>query len=154
MPLPASPLLAAGPPLPRHVTGAEKEEEEEEEEEKGGVGEAAAMSRRPEVSYVRPAEPAFLSRFKRQVGHRDAPTVDTKVTAPGQRCSPQPGWEQSLQNTELLSLCEFQYSTAGSGRTHEFNITLILRGRSCAVKMKDKSNVFVTFQDQTVLVCS
>ncbi|XP_032037526.1 uncharacterized protein KIAA1143 homolog [Aythya fuligula] len=36
------------------------------------------MSRRPEVSYVRPAEPAFLSRFKRRVGHRDAPTVDTK----------------------------------------------------------------------------
>uniref|UniRef100_A0A8B9SIW0 KIAA1143 n=1 Tax=Anas platyrhynchos TaxID=8839 RepID=A0A8B9SIW0_ANAPL len=39
------------------------------------------MSRRPEVSYVRPAEPAFLSRFKRQVGHRDAPTVDTKSSS-------------------------------------------------------------------------
>ncbi|XP_047931787.1 uncharacterized protein KIAA1143 homolog isoform X1 [Anser cygnoides] len=36
------------------------------------------MSRRPQVSYVRPAEPAFLSRFKRRVGHREAPTVDTK----------------------------------------------------------------------------
>lgn len=72
------PLLAAGPPLPRHVTGREGPVGRRR---KGG-GEAAAMSRRPQVSYVRPAEPAFLSRFKRRVGHREAPTVDTKVTAP------------------------------------------------------------------------
>uniref|UniRef100_A0A8C5IGI1 KIAA1143 n=1 Tax=Junco hyemalis TaxID=40217 RepID=A0A8C5IGI1_JUNHY len=38
----------------------------------------AAMSKRNQVSYVRPAEPAFLSRFKRQVGYREGPTVDTK----------------------------------------------------------------------------
>lgn len=38
------------------------------------------MSKRNQVSYVRPAEPAFLSRFKRQVGYREGPTVDTKVT--------------------------------------------------------------------------
>ncbi|XP_017693083.1 PREDICTED: uncharacterized protein KIAA1143 homolog isoform X1 [Lepidothrix coronata] len=36
------------------------------------------MSKRNQVSYVRPAEPAFLSRFKRQVGYREGPTVDTK----------------------------------------------------------------------------
>lgn len=39
------------------------------------------MSKRNQVSYVRPAEPAFLSRFKRQVGYREGPTVETKVTA-------------------------------------------------------------------------
>ncbi|CAN8184584.1 unnamed protein product [Coccothraustes coccothraustes] len=36
------------------------------------------MSKRSQVSYVRPAEPAFLSRFKRRVGYREGPTVDTK----------------------------------------------------------------------------
>ncbi|KAM9304337.1 uncharacterized protein KIAA1143 homolog isoform 2-T2 [Morus bassanus] len=36
------------------------------------------MSKRNQVSYVRPAEPAFLSRFKRQVGYREGPTVETK----------------------------------------------------------------------------
>ncbi|XP_063263188.1 uncharacterized protein KIAA1143 homolog [Prinia subflava] len=36
------------------------------------------MSKRNQVSYVRPAEPAFLSRFKRRVGYREGPTVDTK----------------------------------------------------------------------------
>ncbi|KAM7072525.1 uncharacterized protein KIAA1143 homolog [Acridotheres tristis] len=36
------------------------------------------MSKRNQVSYVRPAEPAFLSRFKWQVGYREGPTVDTK----------------------------------------------------------------------------
>ncbi|XP_014733917.1 PREDICTED: uncharacterized protein KIAA1143 homolog [Sturnus vulgaris] len=36
------------------------------------------MSKRKQVSYVRPAEPAFLSRFKCQVGYREGPTVDTK----------------------------------------------------------------------------
>ncbi|XP_062985349.1 uncharacterized protein KIAA1143 homolog [Elgaria multicarinata webbii] len=36
------------------------------------------MSKRNQVSYVRPAEPAFLSRFKERVGYREGPTVDTK----------------------------------------------------------------------------
>uniref|UniRef100_A0A674GBH3 KIAA1143 n=1 Tax=Taeniopygia guttata TaxID=59729 RepID=A0A674GBH3_TAEGU len=40
---------------------------------------AAAMSKRNQVSYVRPAEPAFLSRFKQRVGYREGPTVDTKM---------------------------------------------------------------------------
>uniref|UniRef100_A0A8C2VXY7 KIAA1143 n=1 Tax=Chinchilla lanigera TaxID=34839 RepID=A0A8C2VXY7_CHILA len=37
------------------------------------------MSQRNRVSYVRPAEPAFLSRFKEQVGYREGPTVETKM---------------------------------------------------------------------------
>ncbi|XP_066484874.1 uncharacterized protein KIAA1143 homolog [Tiliqua scincoides] len=36
------------------------------------------MSKRNQVSYVKPAEPTFLSRFKQQVGYREGPTVDTK----------------------------------------------------------------------------
>lgn len=40
------------------------------------------MSKRNQVSYVRPAEPAFLARFKEQVGYREGPTVETKVSPP------------------------------------------------------------------------
>ncbi|KAJ6661950.1 hypothetical protein lerEdw1_012797 [Lerista edwardsae] len=36
------------------------------------------MSKKNQVSYVKPAEPAFLSRFKERVGYREGPTVDTK----------------------------------------------------------------------------
>ncbi|XP_032173081.1 uncharacterized protein KIAA1143 homolog isoform X1 [Mustela erminea] len=39
------------------------------------------MSKRNQVSYVRPAEPAFLARFKERVGYREGPTVETKKTA-------------------------------------------------------------------------
>ncbi|NP_001307263.1 uncharacterized protein KIAA1143 isoform 2 [Homo sapiens] len=42
------------------------------------------MSKRNQVSYVRPAEPAFLARFKERVGYREGPTVETK------RIQPQP----------------------------------------------------------------
>ncbi|KAG8521616.1 hypothetical protein J0S82_005787 [Galemys pyrenaicus] len=38
------------------------------------------MSKRNQVSYVRPAEPAFLARFKERVGYREGPTVETKVS--------------------------------------------------------------------------
>lgn len=38
------------------------------------------MSKRNQVSYVQPAEPAFLARFKEQVGYREGPTVETKVS--------------------------------------------------------------------------
>lgn len=41
------------------------------------------MSKRNQVSYVRPAEPTFLARFKERVGYREGPTVETKVS-PGQ----------------------------------------------------------------------
>ena len=40
----------------------------------------AAMSKRNQVSYVRPAEPAFLARFKERVGYKEGPTVETKVS--------------------------------------------------------------------------
>ncbi|XP_031201611.1 uncharacterized protein KIAA1143 homolog [Mastomys coucha] len=40
------------------------------------------MSKRNQVSYVRPAEPAFLSRFKERVGYREGPTVETKKIQP------------------------------------------------------------------------
>nr|XP_045055774.2 uncharacterized protein KIAA1143 homolog isoform X1 [Desmodus rotundus] len=40
------------------------------------------MSKRNQVSYVRPAEPAFLARFKERVGYREGPTVETKRIQP------------------------------------------------------------------------
>ncbi|XP_063117094.1 uncharacterized protein KIAA1143 homolog isoform X1 [Cavia porcellus] len=40
------------------------------------------MSQRNRVSYVQPAEPAFLSRFKERVGYREGPTVETKRIQP------------------------------------------------------------------------
>ncbi|KAF3831623.1 hypothetical protein GH733_000435, partial [Mirounga leonina] len=42
----------------------------------------AAMSKRNQVSYVPPAESAFLARFKEQVGYREGPTVETKRIQP------------------------------------------------------------------------
>ncbi|XP_042535685.1 LOW QUALITY PROTEIN: uncharacterized protein KIAA1143-like [Dipodomys spectabilis] len=40
------------------------------------------VSKRNQVSYVRPAEPAFLSRFKEWVGYKEGPTVETKRIQP------------------------------------------------------------------------
>ncbi|XP_075683194.1 uncharacterized protein KIAA1143 homolog [Rhinoderma darwinii] len=36
------------------------------------------MSKRNQVSYVKPAEPSFLKKFKNDVGYKEGPTVDTK----------------------------------------------------------------------------
>ncbi|XP_056376566.1 uncharacterized protein KIAA1143 homolog [Hyla sarda] len=36
------------------------------------------MSKRNQVSYVKPAEPSFLKKFKIDVGFKEGPTVDTK----------------------------------------------------------------------------
>ncbi|XP_063308180.1 uncharacterized protein KIAA1143 homolog [Pelobates fuscus] len=36
------------------------------------------MSKRNQVSYVKPAEPTFLAKFKKDVGFKAGPTVDTK----------------------------------------------------------------------------
>ncbi|XP_069814464.1 uncharacterized protein KIAA1143 homolog isoform X2 [Dendropsophus ebraccatus] len=36
------------------------------------------MSKRNQVSYVKPAEPSFLKKFKKDVGFKEGPTVDTK----------------------------------------------------------------------------
>lgn len=32
------------------------------------------------VSWVKPAEPSFLKKFKNDVGYKEGPTVDTKVS--------------------------------------------------------------------------
>ncbi|XP_062056688.1 uncharacterized protein KIAA1143 homolog isoform X2 [Lepus europaeus] len=40
------------------------------------------MSKRNQVSYVKPAEPAFLSRFKQRIGYQEGPTVETKRIQP------------------------------------------------------------------------
>lgn len=31
------------------------------------------------VSWVKPAEPSFLKKFKNDVGYKEGPTIDTKV---------------------------------------------------------------------------
>ncbi|KAK1172287.1 hypothetical protein AOXY_G4822 [Acipenser oxyrinchus oxyrinchus] len=36
------------------------------------------MSRKCNVSWVKPGEPAFLTKFKSDVGYKEGPTVDTK----------------------------------------------------------------------------
>ncbi|KAG9476019.1 uncharacterized protein KIAA1143 homolog [Eleutherodactylus coqui] len=36
------------------------------------------MSKKNRVSYVKPAEPSFLRKFKQDVGYKEGPTVDTK----------------------------------------------------------------------------
>ncbi|XP_048415854.1 uncharacterized protein KIAA1143 homolog [Stegostoma tigrinum] len=36
------------------------------------------MSKRSNISYVKPAEPAFLRKFKEDVGYKSGPTVETK----------------------------------------------------------------------------
>ncbi|KAM3928288.1 uncharacterized protein KIAA1143 homolog [Leptodactylus fuscus] len=36
------------------------------------------MSKRNQVSYVKPTEPSFLKKFKKDVGYKEGPTVDTK----------------------------------------------------------------------------
>ncbi|XP_069504371.1 uncharacterized protein KIAA1143 homolog [Ambystoma mexicanum] len=44
------------------------------------------MSKKNQVSYVRPAEPAFLTKFKKDVGFKEGPDVETKrqeLPAPG-----------------------------------------------------------------------
>ncbi|KAM9307534.1 uncharacterized protein KIAA1143 homolog [Gastrophryne carolinensis] len=36
------------------------------------------MSKRNQVSYVKPSEPSFLTKFKKNVGYKEGPNVDTK----------------------------------------------------------------------------
>ncbi|KPP63844.1 hypothetical protein Z043_117863, partial [Scleropages formosus] len=40
------------------------------------------MSKRGSVSWVKPAEPSFLRKFKNDVGFKEGPTVDTKRQMP------------------------------------------------------------------------
>lgn len=37
------------------------------------------MSKRNNVTYIKPAEPKFLQQLKEQIGFKSGPTVDTKV---------------------------------------------------------------------------
>lgn len=66
------------------------------------------MSKRNQVSYVRPSEPAFLSRFKERVGYREGPTVETKVSPREWRrarpslCAPLPAPRWSWWNRQVL----------------------------------------------------
>lgn len=43
------------------------------------------------VSWVKPAEPSFLKKFKNDVGYKEGPTVDTKVRPTGGKLREQPG---------------------------------------------------------------
>lgn len=63
------------------------------------------MSKRNQVSYVRPAEPAFLSRFKRQVGYREGPTVETKVTAWPRARAARPSPPRAAAGPRPVGLC-------------------------------------------------
>lgn len=38
------------------------------------------MSKKGNVSWVKPAEPSFLKKFKKDVGFKEGPTVETKVS--------------------------------------------------------------------------
>lgn len=38
------------------------------------------MSKKGNVSWVKPAEPSFLKKFKNDVGFKEGPTVETKVS--------------------------------------------------------------------------
>ncbi|XP_077983415.1 uncharacterized protein KIAA1143 homolog [Glandiceps talaboti] len=36
------------------------------------------MAGRRNINYIKPSEPAFLSKFKERVGYKEGPTIDTK----------------------------------------------------------------------------
>lgn len=38
------------------------------------------MNSKRNVSWIKPAEPSFLKKFKSDVGYKEGPTVDTKVS--------------------------------------------------------------------------
>lgn len=38
------------------------------------------MSKRNKITYIKPREPAFLSRLKQEANYKEGPTVDTKVS--------------------------------------------------------------------------
>lgn len=88
------------------------------------------MSKRNQVSYVRPAEPAFLSRFKRQVGYREGPTVDTKVTpwpAGGRRQRPLPElWSPPIPARSRCGLWGSSVCNARGSRSYLLKLTEIL----------------------------
>lgn len=38
------------------------------------------MSKRNNITYVKPQEPSFLAKLKAEIGYKEGPTVDTKVS--------------------------------------------------------------------------
>lgn len=52
------------------------------------------------VSWVKPAEPSFLKKFKSDVGYKEGPTVDTKVCSVNNLAS--------LGNVKLASRVSYQ----------------------------------------------
>ena len=42
------------------------------------------MNKKSNVTWVKPAEPTFLKKFKDDVGFQEGPTIDAKVVAPEQ----------------------------------------------------------------------
>jgi len=41
------------------------------------------MSKRNNITYVKPQEPSFLAKLKAEIGYKEGPTVDTKVSKCG-----------------------------------------------------------------------
>lgn len=39
-----------------------------------------AMSKRNNITYVKPQEPSFLAKLKAEIGYKEGPTVETKVS--------------------------------------------------------------------------
>lgn len=37
------------------------------------------MAGKRQLNYIKPAEPSFLAKFKKDAGYKEGPTVDTKV---------------------------------------------------------------------------
>lgn len=37
------------------------------------------MSKRNNITYIKPADPKFLRQIKEQIGYKEGPTVETKV---------------------------------------------------------------------------
>lgn len=39
------------------------------------------MSKRNNISYIKPREPSFLKKLKQEANYKEGPTVDTKVSS-------------------------------------------------------------------------
>lgn len=38
------------------------------------------MSKKNSITYIKPEEPSFLKKLKAQIGYKEGPTVETKVS--------------------------------------------------------------------------
>lgn len=60
------------------------------------------MSKRNNITYVKPQEPSFLAKLKAEIGYKEGPTVDTKVTRLSQNKVPR-SCSALLQMFSILS---------------------------------------------------